>query len=118
MNQEIHILQHTLGLDQYGRGNSYRNHFVTIGESKDLETIKDLVSLGLMEQTRTPSFCGSDTLVFSVTEKGREYVAKNSPPPPKISKSKARYKRFLEFGDCFDSFIEFCRWDAQIQKGK
>jgi len=22
-----------------------------------------------------------------------------------------RYQRFLEYGECFDSFIEFCRWD-------
>ena len=36
----------------------------------------------------------------------------------KVSRSKARYRRYLEFGDCFDSFIDFCRWDAQVQKEK
>ena len=30
----------------------------------------------------------------------------------RMTKSQQRYKRFLEYGDCFDSFIDFCRWDA------
>ena len=32
------------------------------------------------------------------------------------TKSQQRYQRFLEFGDGFDSFIEFCRWDAQPER--
>lgn len=28
------------------------------------------------------------------------------------SKSQQRYKRYLEYGDGFHSFIDFCRWDA------
>lgn len=32
--------------------------------------------------------------------------------PKKKQKAKERYKRYLEFSDCFDSFIDFCRWDA------
>lgn len=34
----------------------------------------------------------------------------------KPSKSAARYSRFLEYGDCFDSFIQFCRWDAEPER--
>jgi hypothetical protein len=30
----------------------------------------------------------------------------------KQSRYAARYKRFLEYGDSFNSFIDFCRWDA------
>jgi len=30
-----------------------------------------------------------------------------------LTKSQKRYRRFLEHGDCFDSFIDFCRWDAE-----
>lgn len=30
----------------------------------------------------------------------------------KPSRSSARYQRFLEYGDGFDSFLHFCRWDA------
>lgn len=28
----------------------------------------------------------------------------------KLTASQMRYRRYLEFGDCFDSFIDFCRW--------
>jgi hypothetical protein len=31
----------------------------------------------------------------------------------KISRSQHRYKRFLEYGDSFDTFIDFCRWDSE-----
>lgn len=30
----------------------------------------------------------------------------------KGSKSQQRYRRFLEYGDCFESFLAYCRWDA------
>lgn len=31
---------------------------------------------------------------------------------PKRPRSKDRYQRYLEYGEGFDSFIEYCRWDA------
>ena len=34
----------------------------------------------------------------------------------KPTKAQARYKRYLEYGDCFDSFIDFCRWDAEPER--
>lgn len=34
----------------------------------------------------------------------------------KPSRSASRYSRYLEFGDSFDSFIAFCKWDAQKDK--
>ena len=33
--------------------------------------------------------------------------------PKKLTRSQKRYRRYLEHGDCFDSFIDFCRWDAE-----
>ena len=30
----------------------------------------------------------------------------------KPGRSQARYLRYIEYGDCFDSFLDFCRWDA------
>ena len=30
----------------------------------------------------------------------------------KLSRSQERYKRYLEYGDCFSNFIDFCRWDS------
>lgn len=34
----------------------------------------------------------------------------------KPSKYAARYQRYLEHGDGFDSFIDFCRWDADPER--
>ena len=31
----------------------------------------------------------------------------------KMTKSQQRYRRFLEYGDGFNNFIDFCRWDSQ-----
>lgn len=33
-------------------------------------------------------------------------------PVRKMTRSQQRYRRFLEYGDSFDSFIDFCRWDS------
>jgi len=33
----------------------------------------------------------------------------------KPSKGQERYRRYLEYGECFNSFIDFCRWDADKQ---
>jgi len=33
-----------------------------------------------------------------------------------VSRSSARYHRYLEYGDGFDNFIEYCRWDAQPER--
>ena len=111
-DQKLHILQHSLGLDKYGQGDSYRNHFATSEGSKDHQACNELVESGLMDVRRNIEVYGGMDL-FYVTDRGKEYVATNSLKPPKISKSKARYRRFLEYGDSFDSFIHFCYWDAE-----
>ncbi len=33
-----------------------------------------------------------------------------------MSRSQKRYRRFLEYGDCFDIFIDFCRWDSDPER--
>lgn len=30
-----------------------------------------------------------------------------------LTRSQERYKRYLTYGDGFESFIDFCRWDAE-----
>jgi hypothetical protein len=37
-------------------------------------------------------------------------------PVRKMTRSQARYQRYLEYGDWFDSFISFCRWDAKPER--
>ena len=103
---ELEIMRHTIS-DQN------RNWFGTSKESKDCNAFERLASKGLATKRSAPSFWGDD-FVFSLTEKGCELVKENepAPAPEKLTKGKARYRRYLEWNDCFDSFIEFCRWDA------
>lgn len=106
----LHILQHSLGLDEYGQGNQYRNHFVAGGD--DARKCRELVAIGFMQERKDNGLTGGSPW-FSVTTQGIDAVALESPAPPKVSKSKQRYRRFLEYGDSFDSFLDFCRWDAE-----
>ncbi len=111
----LQVVQHTLGLDAYGRGTMYRNHFVSCPGHHDQPAIDSLVADGLMARNQridSELVGGMDSMVFYVTEAGKQWVMENSPKPPKIPRARARYLRFLEYGDAFDSFLEFCRWDA------
>lgn len=104
----LHILQHSLGLDEYGRGTFYRNRFVTGEGSTDHPLCMELVDLGYMK--RFPAvelFGGSDA--FAVTEEGKRAAVAKSPAPPKISRSKQRYLDFLSY-DGSMTFMEYLRW--------
>lgn len=111
----IHILQHSLGLDDFGQGRQYRNHFVTGPGSKDWDKCRALVGAGLMVERPGNALSGGDS-IFIVTPAGIDFVATNSPKPPKVSRSRKRYLRFLEYGDSFNSFLEFCYWDADPER--
>jgi len=37
-------------------------------------------------------------------------------PVRKPSRFAARYRRFLEYGDGFDRFLDFCYWDASPER--
>lgn len=110
LKQKLKILQHSMGLDQYGNGSKYRNRFVAGKGHSDFDCILSMVSDGLMSESRVSgsSLCGGDSC-FHVTPLGERFISENSPKPPKVSRSKARYKRWLEFGgDCsFGEWIKF-----------
>lgn len=77
----LHILQHSLGLNEHGQGRAYRNHFETGPGSTDHAHCMALVESGLMARGVGSALTGGDDL-FTVTEAGRAFVAENSPPPP------------------------------------
>jgi hypothetical protein len=114
-DSKLHILQHTLGLDQYGQGRQYRNHFVTGPNTDDWSVCCELTELELMRKHQ-PNALSGGSYIFTATQKGIDYVAKNSPIKPKESRSKQRYKRYREYGDGFDSFISYCCWDADRER--
>lgn len=111
----LSILQHTMGLDQYGRGAKYRNHFVSCKGHHDQPEIDEMVSEGLMAQTNGihPALLGGeDSYCFHVTASGERFIEKNSPKPPRLTKAQQRGERWREYGDMFNSFRDFLRWDC------
>jgi len=77
----LHILQHSLGVDQYGQGEMYRNRFCAGG--KDIEKCQELTRIGYMVE-RKPVF---NDPRWSVTEEGIQAVQEQSPKPPQVNKS-------------------------------
>lgn len=107
----LSILQHSLGVDQYGRGNHYRNHYAVGPGQSGFEDCVELVRLGLMEDHGSQAMWGG-MHGFSVTYMGKEAMEKESPMPPKLSRAAERYKAFLR-ADCGMSFIDWLRASAR-----
>lgn len=101
----LHILQHSLGVDQYGRGRRYRNHFVTGEGSTDYPDCCALVDAGLMVKQRGSPLTGGDDAFF-VTDAGKRHVSENSPAPPKLTRSQQRYQAYLDA----DGELTFGEW--------
>ncbi|NOQ50935.1 MAG: hypothetical protein GQ578_01780 [Desulfuromonadaceae bacterium] len=111
----LHILQHSLGVDMYGQGEQYRNHFAAYPGGKDFESCSRLAEMGLMRDMGTRSFTG-DMHCFIVAPEGIDAIAQHSPSPPKLTRGQQRYQRYLEYGDMFESFLDFCRWDGESER--
>ncbi len=106
---QLHILQHSIGADQYGRivRGGGRNHFVTGEGSDDHPHCMALVAAGLMTR-RTGSAISGGMDIFHVTETGRAYVVKHSAKAPKLTRSQRRYGAFLD-ADCGLKFGEWLK---------
>lgn len=94
----LHILQHSLGVDKFGRGDQYRNHFVTGEGSIDHPLCMMAVEQGLMTRHAGNALTGEMDL-FLVTDAGRVFVARHSPKPDRKQRAKDRYSRFLDLSD-------------------
>lgn len=105
ISKKLHILQHSLGVDNHGQGDQYRNHFVTGADSDDWPACRELVAEGLMTETPGNAITGGGS-VFRVTPAGVDYVALHSPAPPKLTRSQRRYEAFLDA----DSGMRFGEW--------
>lgn len=111
-SKALHILQHSLGLNQFGRGKAYRNRFVTGPGCTGFDTCLILAEAGLMvrmtEWENDPLCGGAGASLFMVTEKGREIVMLKSLPEPKLTRGQKRYRDYLR-SDCGLSFGEWLR---------
>lgn len=115
--QQLHILQHSLGLDRYGRGTMYRDHFVTGTGSVDHPVCLQLTKLGFMNRRECVKIYGGSDL-FRVTEAGKQAAVANSPAPPKLTRSQQRYQDWVD-ADNGMTFKEYLRWitvSADIQR--
>jgi hypothetical protein len=103
-SEQLHILQHALGVDKYGLGEMYRNHYVG-----GVEDCRPLVALGYMEECKPRAISGGDPW-FYVTKEGKIAVSLESPKPPKITRSQRRMIDYRDFADAFDcSFKDFLK---------
>lgn len=102
----LEVLQHALGLDEYGRGKITRNRFVSGQGDTYYATCATLVSQGLMIKVSVNKvFTGGDDC-FMVTEEGQLFVRKESPSAPKLTRSQKNYRAFLS-ADTGGSFKEW-----------
>lgn len=100
--RQLEILQHALGVDQYGQGRMYREHFAAGGA--DVEICQELIALGYMRQVATTSVFPDFNC--RVTDEGRVVVRRDSPKPPALSRSQKRYRAYLNA----DSGLSFMEW--------
>jgi hypothetical protein len=108
--EQLQILQHSLGLDQYGqcemRDGYYPRNYFCAGYN-DAETCRSLVALGYMAEYQASELTGGDPL-FRVTKQGENAVKAESPTPPKLTRGQRRYRQFLH-ADTGRSFAEWLR---------
>lgn len=103
--RNLEILQHSLGVDQYGCGERYRNYFVTGPRGSDFEACVQLCNQGLMRDTG-PRDVNGGMHTFLVTDAGVTHVIRESPQPPKLTRGQKRYREFMEA----DSDLTFGEW--------
>lgn len=108
----LHILQHSLGLDKYGQGEVYRNHFCAGGV--DLPLCRELADMEYMREYTATEISGGDP-TFTVTIKGAIACVRESPAPPKLTRSQKRYRQFLR-ADTGRPFGEWLKDQAEYRK--
>jgi hypothetical protein len=102
--EQLQILQHSVGADEYGRSRADRNHFCAGGG--DVVICRELVALGFMQEHESRSWLPDP--MFSVTRAGRRAMIEASPKPPTFTRAQRRYKAYLRMD--FDmSFIDWLR---------
>lgn len=105
---QLHVLQHSLGVDEFGQGMPYRDYFVTSGGSKDHKICESLVAMGLMTNCGTKTFLQGD--VFRVTGEGMKACSVMSPEPPRKTAAQRRYSKYRAARDALGvSFGEYLK---------
>lgn len=106
--EELHILQHSLGVDQYGQGTNYRNHFVAGAGGPDDVRCRILVSHGYMSLGRKDDLSGGEQ-TYHVTPAGIVAMHRESAKPPKLSRGQQRYRDWIDRTSEFETFGEYLK---------
>lgn len=108
--RQLEIIQHSIGVDQYGQGSMYRNHFCAGGD--DEQICRELVAMGYME-----TFERSYLPYYNctVTKAGKAAMRQESPKPPKLTRSQQRYRAYLkaDTGFSFREYLEMLKCQNQ-----
>jgi hypothetical protein len=97
--QELHILRHSLGLDDTGRGSQYRNSYVLGPDCPSFATLKYLEARGLMTDHGPRAVFGG-MHGFTVTPAGRA-IAATPDRLPRKERGRRIYRFWLSISDCF-----------------
>lgn len=122
--KQLHILQHSLGCDRFGRPvnsrpNSddqfgcYRNYFCTDESSSDGLICQELVRLGYMQDCDQQAITGG-LHTYKVTTAGWNAMRKHSMPPPRLTRSQRRWACYRAVSDLM-SFRQYLRWPGRLQ---
>lgn len=108
--EQLDILRHALGVgptDAVTDGPGSRNRFVTGEGTRDHALCTTLVKAGIMAKVKdvSPSLTGGADL-FRVTGRGMLAVVGARETPPKLTRSQARYRRWLDE----DGSMTFREW--------
>ncbi len=93
---ELSILQHSYGADEYGRGGGYRTTFCAGDDDEPI--CRELVARGLM-RVFAPNKSPLPYYNVAITVEGIEAMRRESPKPPKLTRSQKRYREWLRVSD-------------------
>jgi hypothetical protein len=102
-DRQLGLMRHALGISEDTR-TSYRNYFAASPNCDDHAEWLTMVENGYATN-HGPKPHYADLVFFSVTEKG-EILARRFAPRPKLTKSQARYRAYLD-ADMGCSFREY-----------
>jgi len=102
---QLQILQHSLGVDQYGRGRQYRNRYAIGPDCDGFSDLVELCEMGFMLDHGPIGMWGG-MHGFTVTDAGRRAMTAQSPNPPRLTRAQRRYQDYLSA----DNGMSFKEW--------
>lgn len=106
--EQLHILRHSLGLDDTGRGREYRNHYCIGPDCHGWSDVRTLIEQRLMRDCGSGGIAGGLHIIV-VTDAGK-MLARKQDPMPKETRGHRRWKAFLR-ADCGMTFGEWLKTD-------